>query len=126
MKHVFRSVVVAAALSATLSTFPQPAAAACANGIQTGASAAPVTFIVDGASGGTLCLTYVVNDGWRLDASDDGPDAATGQLTPVARGAQDRRRHPPTVFIDGATGYTYTWFQNEGWQFVGRIAERAP
>jgi hypothetical protein len=31
-----------------------------------------------------------------------------------------------TVFVDGPTGFTFMYVLDEGWKFVGRIADRAP
>jgi hypothetical protein len=29
-----------------------------------------------------------------------------------------------TVFIDGPTGFTYVWMRDQGWKYVGRLADR--
>jgi len=31
---------------------------------------------------------------------------------------------PLTVFIDGPSGFMYAWNRDDGWTFVGKIADR--
>jgi hypothetical protein len=91
-----------------------------------GAAASPLTLVVQSASGGTSRLTYVENDGWRLDDPDASLKPGEVRLTPVATQPEEPgAKQPLTVFIDGPSGFTYIWVRDEGWKFVGRIAERS-
>ena len=130
----------------TLATFAQTGAAAggveCADGGQVdlaaahastmrceqtaGAAASPLTLMVQSASGGSSRLTYVENDGWRLDDSDASLKPGEVRVTPVTTQPDlPGAKQPLTVFIDGPSGFTYIWVRDEGWKFVGRIAARS-
>ncbi|MDB5787805.1 hypothetical protein [Caballeronia mineralivorans] len=148
MKYSTRFVrlFIAATATLTLATFARTGAAAggveCADGVQVepaaahneamrreqtaGAAASPLTLVVQSASGGTSRLTYVENDGWRLDDPDASLKPGEVRLTPVATQPEEPgAKQPLTVFIDGPSGFTYIWVRDEGWKFVGRIAERS-
>lgn len=88
---------------------------------------APLTLLIQPPAGGTMRLTYVPADGWKLDAADAAPKAAKGRVTPVGTSRREDNRgtsQPITVFIDGPTGYTYIWRQDLGWTFAGRVTDR--
>ncbi|RZF24985.1 hypothetical protein EVC45_35940 [Paraburkholderia sp. UYCP14C] len=87
----------------------------------------PLTLTLQTPSGGTSRLTYVNEDGWRLE--DHGvplkPDEA--RITPASTERQQeaaRSERPMTVLIDGPTGFTYVWVVDQGWKFVGRLSDR--
>jgi hypothetical protein len=40
--------------------------------------------------------------------------------------AQQTLARPLTVFVDGPTGFTFMYVLDEGWKFVGRVADRVP
>ncbi|SEC68724.1 hypothetical protein SAMN02787142_1793 [Burkholderia sp. WP9] len=87
----------------------------------------PLTVLIQPPAGGTMRLTYVPADGWKLDAADAAPKAAKGRVTPVGTSRREDNRgasQPTTVFIDGPTGYTYIWRQDLGWTFAGRVTDR--
>jgi hypothetical protein len=87
----------------------------------------PLTVLIQPPAGGTMRLTYVPADGWKLDAADAAPKAAKGRVTPVGTSRREDNRgtsQPITVFIDGPTGYTYIWRQDQGWTFAGRVTDR--
>jgi hypothetical protein len=93
---------------------------------QTGAATSPLTLVVKSASGSTSRLTYVENDGWQFDDSDASLKRGEARLTPVTtQRGEPGAKQPLTVFIDGPSGFTYIWVRDEGWKFVGRIAERS-
>jgi hypothetical protein len=86
----------------------------------------PLTVFVQPPAGSTMRLTYVPADGWKLDTPDAAPKAAKGRVTPVATSRPEKSRatsEPMTVFIDGPTGYTYIWRQDQGWTFAGRVTD---
>jgi hypothetical protein len=80
------------------------------------------------ADGRSLTLSYLRDCGWRLvrgtaqgeDAvgvhpvSFDSPRASSGEAIDT----------PMSVFIDGPTGYIYTWTPEAHWKFVGHLAEQ--
>jgi hypothetical protein len=142
----FARLFIAATATLTLATFAQSGAAAgsveCAPGVQAeptaahnaatrreqtaDAAAPPLTLLVQSASGGTSRLTYVENDGWRLDDPNAVRKPGEVRLTPVATQSEEPgTKQPLTVFIDGPSGFTYVWVRDEGWKFVGRVVERS-
>ena len=87
----------------------------------------PLTLTVKTPSGGTSSLTYVDQDGWRLDDSDARLKPNEARLTPASAEPQQEAsaaERPMTVFIDGPTGFTYVWVRDQGWKFVGRLSDR--
>jgi hypothetical protein len=132
MKYSTRFVrlFIAATTTLTLASFARTGAAAdgieCADGMQVEhAAASPQTLMVQNVSGGTSRLTYVENNGWRLDNPDAGPKPGDVRVTSLATQPEEPgAKQPLTVFFDGPSGFTYIWVRDEGWKFVGRIAER--
>lgn len=90
-------------------------------------SGGPLTLTLLAPSGGTSRLTYIDEDGWRLDDRDASLKPTEARITPASaeppKGASGAER-PMTVFIDGPTGFTYVWMRDQGWKFVGRLADR--
>lgn len=142
----FARLVVATTATLALGAFGQLSAAATgsdgADGVQAAPAVAhnadmrreqavsgtgsPLTLIVQTPSGGTSRLTYVENDGWRVDDRTAARDPDEARVMPVATQQEDPAvKQPLTVFIDGPSGYTYVWMRDEGWKFVGRIAGRS-
>jgi hypothetical protein len=62
--------------------------------------------------------------GWNAEGTGSSKAvlAAVG-APPVA--AQQALERPLTVFVDGPTGFTFMYVLDEGWKFVGRVADRA-
>src|SRR5262245_58145431 len=67
-------------------------------------NAAPTIFL-SGPSGERFTLVRSEDDGWRLQA---------GQQT---------LERPLSVLVDGPTGFTFIYVLDEGWKFVGRVAD---
>ena len=90
----------------------------------------PLTLLIQPPVGSTMRLTYVPSDGWKLDTPADAPKAPKapkGRVTPVGTSRLEESHgtnEPMTVFIDGPTGFTYIWRQNQGWTFAGRVTDR--
>jgi hypothetical protein len=87
----------------------------------------PLTLTLQTPSGGTSRLTYVHEDGWRLEdyAAPSKQDEA--RITPTSAERQQEAsssEQPMSVFIDGPTGFTYVWVADQGWKFVGRLSDR--
>ena len=87
----------------------------------------PLTLDVQTPSGGTSRLTYVDDDGWRLDDRDARLKPTEARITPASTEQLKETsggERPMTVFIDGPTGYTYVWIRDQGWKFVGHLSDR--
>ncbi|MET3232624.1 UNVERIFIED_ORG: hypothetical protein ABIC54_004832 [Burkholderia sp. 1263] len=90
-------------------------------------SPGPLTLLVDPPEGGTLRLTYVPLDGWKLDTANGASTQAEGRVSPVGASRLKEKRaasEPMTVFIDGPSGFAYVWTQDRGWKFTGRVTDR--
>ncbi|MGF6665007.1 hypothetical protein QF000_006675 [Paraburkholderia atlantica] len=87
----------------------------------------PLTLTLLTPSGGTSRLTYVHEDGWRLEDRAVPLKQDEARITPASTERQQeaaRSERPITVFIDGPTGFTYVWVADQGWKFVGRLSDR--
>ena len=91
----------------------------------------PLTLLLSGPTGEHAALVYSANSGWRMQQGwNVKADVAEGLRTttvalPVAPEAPTEalaRARPLTVFLDGPTGYTFVYVADEGWKFVGQIA----
>lgn len=85
------------------------------------------TLLVQTPAGNTLRLTYLAATGWKLETPNAPPRASQARSMPVgsSRREEDRGvKEPVTVFVDGPTGYTYLWMQDQGWKFAGRVIDR--
>ncbi|MGF6754434.1 hypothetical protein [Paraburkholderia sp. GAS334] len=94
---------------------------------QASSAKSQLTLLVQPPAGNTLRLTYLPAAGWKLDTPDATPRANQARVTPVGSPRHEENRgisEPMTVFIDGPTGYTYLWIQDQGWKFAGRITDR--
>jgi len=100
-----------------------------------GQKATPPVVHICGPRGTPSTLAYSAHDGWiwragwdsaaKLPACDRPKTAAVLSLTRA--GASDTRaggERPLTVFIDGPTGYAFVYLADEGWKFVGKVADR--
>ncbi|WP_213954784.1 hypothetical protein [Variovorax sp. dw_954] len=95
---------------------------------------AAVTLLLRGPTGDPATLAFSTDAGWRLNRGwDGGVQAAQGggkaqpmktAFKSVALSADDQPAvaRPLTVFIDGPTGYTFMYTFDQGWKFVGQIA----
>ncbi len=96
---------------------------------------APLTIYLEDADGKAFRLVQVPGTGWQYadgwKSSERDPNSlrkTTFELNKQSKAADDAgaRDQPLTVFIDGASGFTFVWKQAEGWKFVGKIANVAP
>ncbi len=96
----------------------------------------PLTLYIEDASGNAFRLVHVQGTGWKyaeghksVDRSDRSlfHQIAFGSKTlPRAANAAIPSGEPLTVFIDGPSGFTYVWNRDEGWKFVGKVADGRP
>ena len=85
---------------------------------------APLSIAIDGPKGASFRLVYNPGSGWQFAdhsatklvsvAQQDGP---TG---PIERLTTDTLQ---SVFVDGPTGYVFVYVIDEGWRFVGSVAD---
>jgi hypothetical protein len=94
----------------------------------------PLTLYMEDASGNPFRLVHVQDAGWKYAEGWKSPDrgawlfrtTAFGSRTPApATKAAVPDDEPLTVFIDGPSGFTYVWNRDDGWKFVGKIADRS-
>lgn len=94
-------------------------------------SSAP-TVLLNGPTGSRSTLVHSVDAGWRLYAgwpaeirSNAARSMNAALSTPGALPADEQSalEHPLTVFVDGLTGYTFIYVFEEGWKFIGRVAD---
>ena len=99
-------------------------------------AASPPTLYLEDPSGNPFRLVQVEGAGWKYAEGWKSPDRAGGWLfrktaassttqAPIAK-APVADEEPLTVFIDGPSGFTYVWYRDTGWKFVGKIADRNP
>ncbi|MDR6539465.1 hypothetical protein [Variovorax soli] len=95
------------------------------------AQSAPLTLLLSGPAGEHSSLVYAADSGWRMQPGwNVKADAADGsRLTPAALATAPQPPaeapalvRPLTVFLDGPTGFTFVYVADEGWKFVGQIA----
>lgn len=87
----------------------------------------PLTLTVQTPSGKTSRLIYADEDGWRLDDRDARLKPTEARITQASAEPQKEAsasERPMTVFIDGPTGFTDVWMRDQGWKYVGRLADR--
>ena len=95
---------------------------------------ASLTLLLSGPTGDPSRLVYSAEIGWRLhagwdvvaQAEQEGGDAqpiATALKPPtLPSDLKPALERPLTEFIDGPTGSTFVYALDEGWKFVGQIA----
>jgi hypothetical protein len=95
---------------------------------------APLTLYMEDVNGNAFRLVHVQDAGWKYAEGWKSPDrgawlfrtTAFGSKTPApATKAAVPDDEPLTVFIDGPSGFTYVWNRDDGWKFVGKIADRS-
>lgn len=102
---------------------------------QTIASPAPQnsapTIMLSGPTGDRLTLVHSPDAGWLLQAGwvpgqDDSARPTKAVYSDVRSSEADDQsvlERPLTVFVDGPTGYTFIYLLDEGWKFVGKVAD---
>ena len=85
---------------------------------------APLSIAIDGPKGASFRLVYSAGNGWQF------ADHSATQLVSVAQrqGPTGMIEPLPTdtlqsVYVDGPTGYVCVYVIDEGWRFVGSVAE---
>ncbi|MEJ8850605.1 hypothetical protein [Variovorax rhizosphaerae] len=101
---------------------------------QASAQGTPLTLLLRGPTGDPSTLVFSADSGWRLNrgwASVAKTTRGDGMFQimktamkspPVPADEQPAEARPLTVFIDGPTGYAFMYTFDQGWKFVGQIA----
>jgi hypothetical protein len=86
---------------------------------------APLSIAIDGPKGSSFQLVYKAGNGWEFAnysatklvsaAQQDGP---TGLIETLPTDTLQ------SVFVDGPTGYVFVYVIDEGWKFVGSVADK--
>lgn len=79
---------------------------------------------VDSQKGASFRLIYDAGSGWKV-ADYSGPRLASANPQPGPTGAlkPPPSETPQSVFVDGPSGYVFVYVLDEGWKFVGRVAD---
>lgn len=85
---------------------------------------APLSIAIDGPKGASFRLVYNAGNGWQF------ADHSAAKLVSVARqeGPTGLIEPLPTdtvqsVYVDGPTGYVFVYVIDDGWKFVGSVAD---
>lgn len=94
------------------------------------AQSAAQTIFLSGPGEDRFTLVRSADDGWRLQAGWNSEGTGWSKAVLAAAGAppivaQKTLERPLSVFVDGPTGFTYMYVLDEGWKFVGRVADHA-
>ncbi len=103
-----------------------PSAAGLDSQDQIAPASPPLALFIQAPTGNKLRLTYTPDKGWKLFDRPRSANVAAVASSASAMQAPAAVEEPLTVFIDGPTGYTYVWMSDEGWKFVGHIADQKP
>lgn len=79
---------------------------------------------VEGQNGSSLRLLYTTGNGWKF-ADHSGPRLASAlpQEGPTGPIPALPAETPQSVFVDGPSGYVFVYLMDEGWRFLGNVAE---
>jgi len=85
---------------------------------------APLSIAIDGPKGAPFRLVYNADNGWQFAdysatklVSAAQPAGPTGLIEPLPTETLQ------SVFVDGPTGYVFVYVIDEGWRFVGSVAD---
>jgi hypothetical protein len=79
---------------------------------------------VNGQNGTTFRLVHTANNGWGF-ADHYGPRLASANSQQEVAGAIQALPDGTlqNVIVDGPTGYVFAYVVDEGWRFLGNVAE---
>ena len=84
----------------------------------------PLSIAIDGPKGASFRLVYNAGHGWQFT------DYSAAKLVSAAQQAGPTGLIEPlptetlqSVFVDGPTGYVFVYVIDEGWRFVGSVAD---
>jgi hypothetical protein len=84
----------------------------------------PLSIAVNGQNGTTFRLIHIANNGWGF-ADRSGPKLASANPQQLPAGAIQALPDGTlqNVIVDGPTGYVFAYVLDEGWRFLGNVAE---
>ncbi|HSD60319.1 MAG TPA: hypothetical protein VLC55_05635 [Burkholderiales bacterium] len=84
----------------------------------------PLSIAIDGQKGASFRLVYMAGHGWKF-ADHSGPKLASANPQEGTTGPLQAlpTETPQSVVIDGPTGYVFVYLIDEGWRFVGNVAD---
>lgn len=95
-----------------------------AHAVEPIAAGTPLSIAVDGPKGASFRLVYNAGNGWKFAdysatrlvsvAQQEGP---TGLIEALPTDT------PQSVYVDGPTGYVFVYVIDQGWRFVGSVAD---
>ena len=84
----------------------------------------PLSITVNGQNGTTFRLIHTANNGWGFtDQSGPRLASANSQLVPVGAIQALPDETLQNVIVDGPTGYVFAYVLDEGWRFLGTVAD---
>ena len=85
---------------------------------------APISIAIDGPKGASFRLVYNAGNGWQFaDYSATKLVSAAQQGGPTGLIETLPTDTLQSVFVDGPTGYVFVYVVDEGWRFVGSVAD---
>lgn len=83
-----------------------------------------LSIAIDGQKGTYVRLVYTAGKGWNF-ADHTGPRLASagpgeGTTGPIQALLAET---PQSVYVDGPTGYVFVYLLDDGWRFVGSVAD---
>jgi hypothetical protein len=84
----------------------------------------PLSIAVNGQNGTTFRLVHTAKSGWDI-ADHYGPRlaSANSQQEPVGSVQALPDETLQNVIVDGPTGYVFAYVVDEGWRFLGTVAD---
>lgn len=84
----------------------------------------PLSIAVNAHNGSTFRLVYTPGNGWRF-ADPMGPKLASASSAQEPTGPIQALPDeiPQSVFVDGPSGYVFAYVVDEGWKFLGSVAD---
>lgn len=84
----------------------------------------PLSIAVNAQNGSTFRLVYTPGNGWRF-ADPMGPRLASvgSPREPTGPIQVPPDEIPQSVFVDGPSGYVFAYVVDEGWKFLGSVAD---
>lgn len=83
-----------------------------------------LSIAIDGQKGTSFRLVYTAGKGWNF-ADHTGPRLASAGSGEGATGPIQAlpAETPQSVYVDGPTGYVFVYLLDDGWRFVGSVAD---
>jgi hypothetical protein len=84
----------------------------------------PLSIAVNGQNGTTFRLVHTANNGWGFADRSGAKLASASPQQELAGAIQALPAEPlQNVIVDGPTGYVFAYVLDEGWRFLGNVAD---